>query len=182
MLPRENADHAAVVTSNPLAGLPSWALSRAAARAHRIVQERLTAAGFSGYEYRVLAALTERNRRSQTDIGKAALLDGRDVTHTVRALQDRGLVSRSTDSRDTRVALVELTAEGRRSWSRLVPVMEDAQRALLAPLSPPDAEQFARLLFQLHRSSEPTHPDSSTARSPEQRPRRSAAARDDHQP
>ena len=53
----------------------------------------------------LLAALAEHGQSSQSALGVAALLDRRDVSHTVRALEDRGLVIRRPDAADARQTL-----------------------------------------------------------------------------
>src|SRR5690606_19235767 len=73
-----------VAEVDPLGSLPSWLLSRAGVRAHRILQRRFDAIGFTGYESRVLAALNAAGPQSQAQIGRAVSLDRRDVTYTVR--------------------------------------------------------------------------------------------------
>lgn len=143
--------------ATPIADLPSWLLARAAARSHRILHRHLGEAGFTGYEYRVLAALASTGRQSQADIGRAAFLDRRDVTHTVRQLGRRGLVERSPDPTNRRVVLVDLTTDGRRQWTRLEPVMHTIQAEVLAPLSPQEAETLTALLTRL--GDEPTITD-----------------------
>lgn len=135
--------------ASPLTDLPSWLLTRAAARAHRILTHHLGDAGFTGYEYRVLAALAPGGARSQADIGRMVALDRRDVTHTVRGLADRGLVERGDDPTNGRVVLVNLTPDGRRAWSRLARVMETVQADVMAPLSPAETALLVDLLGRL---------------------------------
>lgn len=127
--------------------LPTWLLSEAANRAHRILHEHLARANVSGYEYRVLAAVGELGRLSQTELGRAAALDRRDTSHTVRQLEARRFVSRQVDPRDARRTLVELTDSGKRSLQGLDAVVQKAQREFCEPLT--DAER--RLLVDLLR-------------------------------
>ncbi len=87
-----------------------------------MLHERLDQAGASGYDYRILAVLADLGPLSQADLGRAAALDRRDVTHTVRDLHARELVTRRPDPRDGRQTLVELTTAAARcsndsTWS-----------------------------------------------------------------
>lgn len=80
-----------------LASLPTWILSSAATRSHQILHRHLAQAGVDGYAYRCLTALARAGQLSQSELANATALDPRDVTHTVRALKDQGLVSREKD-------------------------------------------------------------------------------------
>lgn len=135
--------------SPPFASLPTWILSSAATRSHQALQECLAEAGVTGYEYRCLAALAVTDRMSQTELGDAAVLDPRDVTHTVRALEGRGLVSRRKDPDHGRRVLVSLTAAGQATASRLAPVMADLQDRIFGRLSPEERSTLLRLLARV---------------------------------
>lgn len=128
--------------------LPSWLLSQAAARSHQLLTDQLAAVGASGYEYRVLAALGG-GPASQAEVGRAAALDRRDVTHTVRALESAGLLSRADDPDDARRLVVDLTSAGIERLAELDQVLADVQNDLLAPLTPAQRTQLLRLLALL---------------------------------
>lgn len=130
----------------PLASLPTWILSSAATRAHQAVQEYLARVGVNGYEYRCLASLAAVKQLSQTELGEAANLDPRDVTHTVRDLEDRGLVSRESDPNHGRRILVSLTSEGRKVTGRLATVMTEVQDRVFGGLSPLEQSTLLGLL------------------------------------
>jgi DNA-binding MarR family transcriptional regulator len=135
-----------------LTSLPTWVLSSAATRSHQILQSLLTQAGVSGYEYRCLSALAASEHLSQTDLGSAAALDPRDVTHTVRDLEARGLVSRVKDPGHGRRQLVSLTGDGRHTAARLADVIADVQDAVFSHLN---REERAVLLSLLERVARP---------------------------
>jgi MarR family transcriptional regulator, lower aerobic nicotinate degradation pathway regulator len=138
------------VTLTPrLANLPTWLLSEAAARSHRVLQEHLAGAGVSGYEYRVLATLADLGQISQADIGRSSGLDRRDVTHTVRQLETRRLIGRNPDPRDARRILVELTNSGRLSLEQLDTVIRDVQRDVFEPLTATERSALLDLLRRL---------------------------------
>jgi DNA-binding MarR family transcriptional regulator len=130
----------------PLASLPTWILSSAATRSHRLLHKHLARAGVDGYEYRCISALATKGQLSQAELGHATVLDPRDVTHTVRALEGRGLVSRENDPSHGRRVLVSLTATGRRTASRLATVMADVQDEIFGRLSPEERSALLRLL------------------------------------
>lgn len=130
-----------------LFSLGTWLLSSAAGRAHQILQARLAEAGVTGYEYRCLTALADGSM-SQTQLGVAAALDARDVTHTVRALETRGLVTRTRDPDHGRRMLVTLTEAGSAASRLLTTVMDEVQAEVFGDLS---VDERATLLALLRR-------------------------------
>ena len=135
----------------PLASLPTWILSSAATRSHQILHRHLARAGVDGYAYRCLTALAAAGRSSQAQLGDAAALDPRDVTHTVRALEERGLVLREKDPNHGRRVLVSLTAEGANTADRLARVMDEVQHEVFGPLAPEERATLLALLERLGR-------------------------------
>lgn len=132
--------------SLPLKSLPTWILSSAATRSHQILHRKLSAAGVDGYEYRCLAALAHRGQLSQAALGDEAALDPRDVTHTVRALQERGVVFRKKDPEHGRRMLVSLTEEGIRMANRLTHLMADVQDVVFGRLTTKERSALMELL------------------------------------
>ena len=132
--------------SLPFISLPSWILSSAATRSHQILHRRLAQAGVDGYEYRCLAVLAAEGQLSQVELGAATMLDPRDVTHTVRTLEGRGLVSREKDPGHGRRILVSLTAAGHRTAKRLAPVIADIQDKIFGRLSSRERSTLLDLL------------------------------------
>ncbi len=133
-------------TSPRLANLATWQLSQASARSHRVLHARLAQAGASGYDYRILAVLGDLGPVSQADLGRAAVLDRRDVTHTVRDLQARELVTRRPDPRDSRQILVELTPAGASMLERLDLVLGEVQTEVFAALTAGQRRTLLHLL------------------------------------
>jgi DNA-binding MarR family transcriptional regulator len=141
--------HKTMTHTPRLASLPTWLLSEAAVRSHRVLHEHLARADVSGYEYRALATLGDLGRISQADLGRASRLDRRDVTDTVRKLESRGFVSRALDPHDTRRILVELTASGRRTVKSLDAMVHDVQKEVLKPLTAVERRLLVDLLRRL---------------------------------
>ncbi|RZS91821.1 DNA-binding MarR family transcriptional regulator [Motilibacter rhizosphaerae] len=135
-----------------LSALPTWILSAAASRSHQVIQQRLAQAGVNGYQYRCLTALAAAAQLSQTELGAAASLDGRDVTHTVRALEDRGLVLRVKDPSHGRRQLVSLSPEGREVADALGRVMAEVQEEVFHGLSRDERSTLLRLLERVARA------------------------------
>ena len=137
------------VTPPRLANLATWQLSQASARSRKVLHERLAKAGASGYDYRILAVLGDLGAVSQADLGRAAMLDRRDVTHTVRDLQARSLVTRRADPGDRRQTRVELTPAGASMLDRLDLVLGEVQTEAFAALTVGQRRTLLHLLQQL---------------------------------
>lgn len=130
-------------TPHRLTDLPTWQLSRVAARSHQVLHERLRIAGVTGYEFRVLAVVADLGPVSQTELGRAAELDRRDVAVTVRDLESRGMVERAPDPAHRQRKLVSLTALGERTLADLERVIAAVQREVFGALD--DAEMLTLL-------------------------------------
>lgn len=129
--------------------LPTWILSSAATRSHQRLHQALAAEGFTGYQYRCVAALSAAPQSlSQADLGRATALDRGDVTNTVRSLEERGLVVRVKDPDHGRKILVSLTPAGRYTSSRLAEVMASIQDDVFGRLT---SDELATLVTLLHR-------------------------------
>lgn len=128
---------------------PSWRIAQVHARAHRILHACLQAEGFTGRQYRLLAALIESEAPSQADLGRLAGLDRSDVVAALDVLVDRALVVREPDPRDRRRNVVTATHEGVETLVRLDSLVAEAQDELLARLSDEDRTQLDRLLTLL---------------------------------
>lgn len=144
-----DADHGTDPPPARLQRLPSWLLSQAAVRSHRLLSEALAAVSARGYEYRLLAALDELGPSSQAALGRSVGMDRRDVTLSLTELVGRGTVRRAPDPSDTRRNLVSLTAIGTERLTELDQVMERVQDQLLAPLLPADRKHLAALLSRI---------------------------------
>lgn len=142
--------------------LPTWLLSRASQRGHRILHAALGELGATGYDYRVLSALAHApdGVAAQVDIGRVAALDRRDVTVTVRGLEAGGYVTRRRDPSDARVQRVALTDAGRARHRELELAALAAQDDVLSPLRASERARLLDLLAKLRAgddapSSEP---------------------------
>lgn len=132
---------------------PGRLLARANARSQAITAEALAAAGVTGYQARILAALADEGSASQAELSRRTGLDPSDVVATVGDLVEGELVTRERDRADARRNVVALTRTGRREATRLDKIAIRVEQQLLAPLSDNQRVQLVRLLARLAEST-----------------------------
>jgi DNA-binding MarR family transcriptional regulator len=133
-----------------LSTLPTWLLSQAAARSHRLLTTALATAGARGYQYRILAALDESGTASQADLGRVTNLDRSDVNAVIAELVDLGAVTRAADQADRRRNQITLTKTGQDLFRTLDDIIEGVQQQVLAPLSARERLVLTNLLARIN--------------------------------
>lgn len=120
------------------------------ARAHeRIV--RAAGAPITGAGLLALRAIARHGRITASEVARRLQVDLSTASRHVKALEDLGLVERSTDAADRRVAWLEVTAAGRRILDRARDVALNDFDAALADWSPADRARLAELLERFRR-------------------------------
>jgi DNA-binding MarR family transcriptional regulator len=143
MTPAEDA------TPALLADKPTWLISQVSTHAHRLLTERLAAAGARGYHFRLLAALEEFGPASQASLGRRTQMDRSDVAAAVSDLVGRKLVRRAADRTDHRRNVITITAAGQAHLRRLDALLAGVQDDLLAPLSPGERQALTGMLTRV---------------------------------
>lgn len=100
-------------------------------------------------QFAVLHALAHDGPLGQRELGDRASLDRSNVADVIARLQRRQLLGRSPDPFDARRKLVALTRTGRQVHDRAVPIANDINEALLAPLDEDEREQLVELLTKI---------------------------------
>lgn len=99
--------------------------------------------------YAVLRTVDEIGEPTMGDIARQCSMDPAAAGRQVKALEDEGLVDRSTDEGDARVTVVRLTKSGRDVYRRIVAVRTAHMSEVLASWPATDRAALARLVDRL---------------------------------
>lgn len=106
-------------------------------------------AGFSMYQYSVLAILAKAPCQAQSLIADVLSLDRSQLVGVLDDLEGRGLIERQRDVNDRRRHLVRLTPEGRRQFGKLHTTLEKVEESVLEPLDKRSREALHKTLLTL---------------------------------
>ena len=120
---------------------------------HRVVKAK----GLSVAEWRVLATLASGQPMTTGKLAEVSLTKGPTATRMLDRMQARGQVERLAHDGDRRITLVRITAEGRRTVSRLILLAQEHEQRVLAPLGAQRADELKatlRRIVELHQHSD----------------------------
>ncbi|RME67384.1 MAG: MarR family transcriptional regulator [Alphaproteobacteria bacterium] len=105
--------------------------------------------GLSIPQWRVLAALAEREGQRAADIVQTIAMDKVTVSRAVNGLTAKQYVARRPARHDGRAAILSLTKDGWRVYEQIVPIALAYEAALLSPLSAEERAALDRLMTLL---------------------------------
>ncbi|WP_409467923.1 MarR family winged helix-turn-helix transcriptional regulator [Streptomyces sp. HC307] len=138
-----------LATAARLRNLGTRLLSLAAIQSDRLVNEELARAGARKWHYAALATLDEFGPASQAELSRRTGIYRSDMVTVINELADRGLVERSPNPADRRQNIIAVTKQGHRQLLKLDKLLAGVENEVLAPLTPSEREQLARLLAAL---------------------------------
>ncbi|MFV3077639.1 MarR family winged helix-turn-helix transcriptional regulator [Niveispirillum fermenti] len=94
----------------------------------------------------LLVALAKQQGASQSDLVEATGIDKSTMKEMIGRMVSRGWVERERDPQDNRAWVMKITEGGCVLLAERLPRVEEAQRQIIAPLSPVDREIFLRCL------------------------------------
>jgi len=100
-------------------------------------------------QFAALAKLADVGETSQNQLGTLVAMDAATVKGVIDRLKARGLVELTKHDVDKRRLMVSLTAEGRETIERLIPLAEEITAETLQPLSPKEAMTLLKLLSRI---------------------------------
>lgn len=109
---------------------------------HRIV----TAKGWTVSEWRVLASLAGGRTMSIGELAAVATMKQPTVTRVLDRMQARGDVKRVAHDHDRRITMVRITAKGKRSVDRLIPLAREHADRVLEPFGRERAAELTAVL------------------------------------
>lgn len=126
-------------------------VSRLSRLVDRVLAESFGRHGLESWMYDVLATLRRSGPPYELTAGelvRQTMVTSGAITNRIDRLEALGFVER-TSAEDRRKVIVRITAEGRALVDRVVHDHLETERGILAPLSPRQQDELARLLRKL---------------------------------
>jgi MarR family transcriptional regulator, lower aerobic nicotinate degradation pathway regulator len=117
--------------------------------------EAFEQAGFSAYQYAILALLDEGARTTQAAIAKTLEYDPSQLVAHLDSLEEHGLIERRRDPNDRRRQMVTMTPAGRRKLAAFRKLVENIEDEFLEALDQHDRAALHDLLLTVaaHRDA-----------------------------
>jgi DNA-binding MarR family transcriptional regulator len=138
-----------------LLGSPLFLLARLGYALKARLVEEFDQAGFSLYQYGVLAILGEGTCGTQATIADVLHLDRSQLVGVLDELEERGLVERQRDPNDRRRHSVSLTSEGKRQLVKLRKLVKAIEETVLEPLEQRSRDLLHKALLTLAVHNDP---------------------------
>lgn len=108
--------------------------------------------GISLQDWRVLAALRERNGQRLTELSVRTSIEISTLSRLIGSLETAGLLSRQRAAGDARAIAIHLTTSGEALAARLTPIAILLEEAALAGFSAAESAQLKSMLHRIYDS------------------------------
>lgn len=134
---------------------PSHLLHRAQQLAAIQSASALKEAGLTLRQFAVLSVLTEKDKRSQSELVDKTGIDRSTMADMVARMEKSGLLVRTASNLDARAKLVEITSNGEDAHEKAVVAVAAADDQLMASLPKGQRKTFLAILSTFANASEP---------------------------
>jgi DNA-binding MarR family transcriptional regulator len=104
-------------------------------------------------EWRLIAVLREAQSATQQDLVRRTLMDKVAVSRAAAGLVERGLVKRTTDTKDARARRLSLTQDGMALHAEIAPLALGFEQNLLAHFNASEIAVLKDLLSRLEKAA-----------------------------
>lgn len=120
----------------------------------QVFVQRTQAAGFdlTPVQFAALDAVHAHPGTDQARVAELIAYDRATIGGVIDRLEQKGWIRRVVSERDRRARELSLTAEGRKVFAALLPVVRQLQEEILHPLGDADRARFLRLARQVVQS------------------------------
>nr|WP_236589145.1 MarR family transcriptional regulator [Ramlibacter aurantiacus] len=110
--------------------------------------------GITRREWRLILTLGRTGRLLSTELARKARLDPARASRGISLLVEKGLAAREPRPNDRRYVEIILTAEGRRIYDEMLPIVLDINEQLLSGLTDAEREMLDSLFARLEQRAE----------------------------
>ena len=139
-----------------LDGFFPYRLYRASKKLQLRLQTRLRAMRMSPSQWRVISVLKAYGALSIGEIVEATLMEQPTISRVVARLEKNGLVTRRPSTRDSRMALISLTAPGVEVFKQIIPAALRHQELALNGIGRKEIAQVIATLEKIEENIEAT--------------------------
>ena len=135
--------------TGPLAVSPSHLMHRALQLALDVYAEEVGPGGLTQRQFAVLEAVSAKSGLTQTDLVKATGIDRSTLADLVARMTTKGLLDRARSTLDARAKAVTLSTAGSEALEAARPLVEAADKRIMALLPKNKRDGFLELLTDL---------------------------------
>ena len=117
--------------------------------AQALFLDETSALGLTSVQYSALNAIVELPDLDQTTLSRLIAFDKTTLVKVLDRLVAKGLITRVRSAPDRRHQVLNPTPSGRKAIQDIIPMLEQAQDRLLAPLAPDEQIVFLSLMSKI---------------------------------